>query len=102
MDAIKLDPEVLEKLWNGDLYIAENCHLKDEEYRELTRELGEIHAQLLEMLPENNRVCKLFERYKQQASSIAEREHLEAFKMGVTLGLSMVAEAFGLSAGCSF
>lgn len=87
-----IDLKVLEKLWNGDLYIAEQCHPQDQEYRELRKKLGVIHAQLLEMFPESSQIGKLLERYERQISAIAEREQLEAFKRGFDLALSMVAE----------
>lgn len=92
MGAINIDLKVLEKLWNGDLHIAERCHPQDKEYQEMVRELDVIHTQLLEVVTEDSQVGELLERYEQQSSTIAEREHLEAFKMGVALALSMVME----------
>lgn len=89
---IKIDLEVLEKLWNGDLFPAEQCHSKDKEYRKLLCGLDEIHTQLLERIDENSQAGELLERYEQQASLVVERDHLEAFKMGFALAVSMVAE----------
>lgn len=99
MCKMKIDMEVLEKLWNGKLYIAEQCRPKDEEYWGFICELDTLHTQLLEMIDENSQAGKILGCYEQQKSMITEREHLEAFKMGFALAVSMVAEILSRESG---
>jgi len=89
---MKIDMEVLEKLWDGKLYIAEQCHPKDEEYSRFICKLNTLHTQLLEMVDENSQAGKILGRYEQQMAKVTERDHLEAFKMGFALAVSLVAE----------
>lgn len=93
MSEIKIDLEILEKLWNGDLFPAEQCHPQDKEYRELLLALDTVHAQLLKIISENSEIEKLLEDYEQQVSMIEERNQLKAFKMGFALALSMMVES---------
>lgn len=97
MSEIKIDLEVLEKLWDGKLYIAEQCYPQDEQYRGMLHELGMIHAELLGALDKESHAGELLERYEQQTSAVAEREHLEAFRRGFLLAVSMVAEALNFN-----
>lgn len=90
---MKIDLEVLEKLWNGDLFPAEQCHPQDKEYKELLCALDETHVQLLNIVAESSEIRKLLEDYENQASIIEEKNHLEAFKMGFALAISMTAES---------
>lgn len=92
MSEVKIDLEVLEKLWDGKLYIAEQCYPQDKEYKVMVNELDAIHTQLLGMVDENSQAGKLLERYEQQTSMVADREQLEAFKKGFAIAVSMAAE----------
>lgn len=92
MSKIKIDLEVLEELWDGKIYPAEQCCPQNNVYKEMTQRLDKVHTQLIEALEKDSIKLELFERYENQMASVMEMEHKEAFKKGFCLAVSMAAE----------
>ena len=92
MSKIKIDLEVLEELWDGKIYPAEQCSPQNNVYKEMTHKLDKVHTQLIEVLEKDSVELKLFEYYENQMSSIMDMEHKEAFKKGFCLAVSIAAE----------
>lgn len=93
MDKIKLEKDVLEKLWNGELNVSEECRLHWDKYKKELRELDQIHRELAKALEGQEEGEELMERYENQRSYLSELENREAFKRGFGIAVSMLMEA---------
>ena len=91
MDRISMDKHILEKLWNGELYVSEQCVPSDETYGQLLRKTDRIHKDLENQLKKET--LEQVEQYTDLLMEASECRNQEAFKRGFSMAVSMVLEA---------
>lgn len=93
MDTAMLQPDILEKLWNGELYISEQCISADEEYKQILSEIDECYKKLESEIQENEKIISQIDRYIDLILKASEYRNKEAFKKGFGIAVSMILEA---------
>ena len=91
MDRISIDKHILEKLWNGELYVSEQCVPLDETYGQLLKKTDRVHKELEKQLKEE--ILEQIEQYTDLLMEASEYRNQEAFKRGFSMAVSMVLEA---------
>lgn len=91
MDRISMDKHILEKLWNGELYVSEQCVPSDETYVQLLKKTARVHKDLENRLKKET--LEQIEQYTDLLMEASEYRNQEAFKRGFSMAVSMVLEA---------
>ena len=81
---------IFKKLWNGEIFIAENCVPKTEEYREAAHSLSEASESLESALDENQQ--KILEEYQSARADAETLIQIEVFRQGVQFGFELAKE----------
>ena len=83
---------LLQQLYNGEIYPAEQIVPKNPRYRELCRQLGEEKQHLREQLSASDR--ERFDAMENLSQEIENLYSYEDFSCGFRLGAGLVIEAF--------
>jgi len=81
---------IFKKLWNGEIFIAENCVPKSEEYRKVAHSLSEASESLENALDENHQ--QIFEAYQAARADAETLIQIEIFRQGVQFGFELAKE----------
>lgn len=83
--------EIIKKMYNGELYPAENILPKDKSYWKMIKEEGKKQEHIINMLPTDSDV-KEYEELQELTAEIRSMEQYEAFKCGVKIGAGFMNE----------
>ena len=92
-----IQPDILEKLWNGELYISEQCLPTDEEYKQILSEIDESYKKLESEIQENEKIISQIDQYIDLILKASEYRNKEAFKKGFGVAVNMVLEVVSVT-----
>jgi hypothetical protein len=85
-----MEDSILRKLYNGEIYPAEQINPNSPKYREITGELEKVKKRFVETLNDSN--IELFNRIEELRGEIANIYGFEDFACGFRLAVSLIFE----------
>ena len=89
-----MDRKLLERLFYDGIMPREKCCPEKKDYHDTMKLCDTVEQEFAALLSKDE--AKMFQDYKEYASSLTTMENAESFMQGMALGIRLTAEAFTL------
>ena len=87
-----MDRKLLERLFYDGIMSREKCCPEKKDYQDTMKLCDTVEQEFAALLSKDE--AKMFQDYKEYASSLTTMENAESFMQGMALGIRLTAEAF--------